>query len=379
MSLIPSSGMFNVQQPVIMQPTLPVTTAVSDPSGSSLLGLTPGNTGLISTTTPGASLIGMTPAPAIDATTSGLGSLSSSLGTIFQRTFSNSLASTNTLSTGGGSLVSSALQKAVPGSNPIDPFAGVSALTGLGSFIDGIQAKAAQTAIKKKQDAAAALAGGGAAGGAAGLGGLLQTLMSSLGGGAAGGAANPLSALLGGASTPNPATSSALSGLLGGAPAADQTAADISAPAVDGLGANATQTKALLQLILSKLQTMVPLAAGGVSLGGGQQFIQQPNVQRLNFAAAPQSGVPAQIANFTGQVVPQANPALAGQTQALATAPVAATPGAVPNAAATAAAISTPTSAGGQLFTTNVNFTAIDSAISDAMDGITNTLPLVNL
>jgi hypothetical protein len=272
--------------------------------------------------------------------------ISGSLASMFQTAYTNSLLQKDSLGT-SSSLVSLALNTPTPGSNPLNPLQGVSAISGLGSFITQVQQTAAlrkagllppvgsAAALQNNQNISSIIGALTSLGGLGGVGAGTDPLLALLGGlggaGAAGAGADPLLALLGAdaagqsALGPNPATTAAL------ATAANPVAADTVVSAGNAgnaagvLGAavaapanpSDAQLAAQLQSMLSMLQSLL----------GGTGASASPFAGLLG-------GAPGATPGLTGQQV---------------------------------------------LFPQTVNFTVIDNAINQALGGIFNTLPLVKI
>lgn len=263
--------------------------------------------------------------------------LSSSLANLFQNAYTNSLLKNSP--SGISNLAAQALNMSVPGSNPINPLQGVSAVTGLNAFVADIQQKAALSKITKL--IGGALGGGGAAADP------LSQIMSLLGG--AGGA-------LGGAAAPNPLAllgagdvSAAGGGQRTGLPATVVGAQDVQLP-----GGNA-QIIAQLQSMFNMLQA---LSGGGASpfpgtlpntvpVAGQQVVGQQQPPATIPPALLLQQQVGGVQQPPPQQVVQQ--PGLAGF-------------GGAP-----------------QAITPQVNFSVVDNAINQTLGSIFSTLPLVKL
>jgi hypothetical protein len=263
-------------------------------------------------------------------------SLSGSLATLFQNAYVNSLTRRNSLG-GSSALASLALNTPVPGSNPINPLQGVSAINGIGSFALQIQ----QTAAARRAgilppvgDAARAAAGNPL--------NQIFSLLGGLGGGLPGGLP-----LLDVAAIP-PVAADATDGGAGnagnaaGAPAAPAPAAAAPAlgaapaPAAPGTPPDQAQLVAQLQMLLRTVQ----------GLSGATPAV--PGVPGAPPGAAP--GVPG------APIAPGGLPGIPGA------------PGGLP-----------PVAAQGGLFPQTVNFNVIDSAINQALGGIFKTLPLVRV
>jgi hypothetical protein len=260
--------------------------------------------------------------------------LSTQLSTLFQNAYSNSLLKN---SPGGvANLASQALNMPVPGSNPINPLQGVSAVTGLNAFVQEIQQKAILSKFT-------ALLGGGLGGGAAAD--PITQLLGALGGGGGLGAAggiNPL-ALLGAADA-------------SGVPGTVTPAAVVGPQVPQGDVAMIAQ----LQAMLGMVQKM---------MGGASPF--QGSLDSAGNAGAAAGVVPPIIA--PPQVLVQ-QPAIIPAAQLLQ--PGAATP--------QQQVVQQPGAVGlggvpPQGITPSVNFSVVDNAINQTLGSIFATLPLVKL
>jgi len=260
------------------------------------------------------------------------------MASIFQTSYRNALLGKNALGS-TSSLASSALFGTLaPGSNPLDPLQGQTAVIGLGSFVAGLQ----QSYAARKAAAAAGSSLGDTSSGSSSSGmsssdmlSALSSMLGMLGGGSGLGGGSALLSGFGGASSFGGGNTlsfdqTGLSGLTG-LNALNGTyqypGSGSSASAFD-VSADQTGGGSLLAQLQSMLSLLMSMMGGSSSAGAG-----------TNSPYSPYGASAANTNSLTG-----ANP------------------------------LSSPT-----LFNQQVNMNLIDSAINQTLGSISNTLPMVRM
>jgi hypothetical protein len=323
--------------------------------------------------------------------TSSLGFSSANLSSLFQTSYANALKGKNALGS-TSSLASSALFGSLaPGSNPLDPLQGQTAIMGLSGFVSGLQqsyaARKAAAASGSATDPSAllsSLTGGSGSGSTSGMSSsdMLSALSSMLGmlggGGSSSGSSSRLnSSLLNGFSSTGSGSSTlgfdqtGLGGLTGlnalngtyqyPSSRSSASAFDVSADQT-GTGAMLTQLQSMLPALTSMMSMLggSSNAGSGKSTGGASSAAAMlPQLQSMLSTLTSMMGGSSSAGAGTGTQSPYSPyGASAANTSSLT--------GANP--------LSSPT-----LFNQKVNMNLIDSAINQTLGSISNTLPMVRM
>jgi hypothetical protein len=283
-----------------------------------------------------------------------LGFSSSNLASVFQNSYQNALLGKNSLGTSGSLASSALLGQQVPGSNPLSPLQGQTAVMGLGAFVADIQSRDAQrkAGLIPSSSSSAAASSGASAGGldSSSLATMLNSVLSSFGG----------------STLPSSSSSASKSKMI-------NTAGDLSGlTSLNGLQGNTNFSNASFDTtgrsqgtqstaqLMGQLQEMFTLLTQVMGMMSGQ-------------GTSTTSGLPQgqqQLNNIPQKSLATNNAASALTGSSLA--PVGGTSGL--SSLTGANALSSPT-----LFSQQINMNVIDSAINQALGGISSTLPMVGM
>jgi|GEM_PF-2666882 len=328
---------------------------------------------------------------------------SANLSSIFQTSYANALQGKNALGS-TSSLASSALFGSLaPGSNPLAPLQGQTAVMGLSSFVAGLQqsyaARKAASAAGSATDPSALLSSltggsGSGSGSASGMSSsdMLSALSSMLGmlggGGSSSGSSSGLnSSLLNGFSSSGSGSSTlgfdqtGLGNLTGLNALNGTYQYPNSGSSASAFDVSADQTSTALA---SQLQSMLPALTSMMSMLGGASSGSKASAGGASSAASMLPQLQSMLSTLTslmggsGAAGAGTNAAYSpnGSGAAGATSPYSpyGASAATTNSLTGANPLSSPT-----LFNQQVNMNLIDSAINQTLGSISNTLPMVRM